>query len=88
MRRYVLAGLVWQQRGQTKRALQLFDRAAKVDKTSAEAAILYGIALEDLGQPGQAANSYREALRRDPSDQRAQQLLWRIEVPADAAEGQ
>jgi tetratricopeptide (TPR) repeat protein len=85
---YVLAGLVWQQRGQTKRALQLFDRAAKVDKTSAEAAILYGIALEDLGQPGQAANSYREALRRDPSDQRAQQLLWRIEVPADAAEGQ
>ena len=85
---YVLAGLVWQQRGHTKRAIQLFERAAKADDTSADAAILYGIALEDLGRPRAAANSYRKALRRDPSDQRAQQLLWRIEEPANAAQGE
>lgn len=83
---YLLAGLVWQQRGSTKRAIKFFKLAAEADKTNPESAILHGIALEDLGRPREAANSYREALRRDPSDQRAQQLLWHIKEPTGATQ--
>ncbi len=81
---WVMAGLVWQKRGRTDRALGHFKRGANADKTNAEAAILHGLALEDLGRPEAAAKSYRVALTRDPQDARARQLLARVERPGPA----
>ena len=77
---YVLAGLVWQKRGNTKRALELFQSAARADKTSAKPAILQGITLEETGKLAAAAQAYREALRREPNDSRARKLLASVEA--------
>ena len=72
---YLVAGLVWQKRGQHDRALQLFDRAAQVAPDNADALILRGISLQKSGNVAAAADAYSEALRRQPTDSRAKQLL-------------
>ena len=75
---FLLAGMVWQKRGQSHRALKLFEQAVKVDRSNANAVILQGIVLEDMGRWREAAEAYREALRRQPDDPRAQELLTRL----------
>jgi protein O-GlcNAc transferase len=77
---YLMAGMVWQKRGNSKRALELFQAAAKADRTSAKPAMLQGIALEQDGQLAAAAEAYREALRREPNDARARKLLAGVEA--------
>ena len=77
---YMLAGMVWQKRGNSKRALELFQVAARADITNAKPALLQGITLEQAGQFTAAAEAYREALRRDPNDPRARKLLEGVEA--------
>lgn len=77
---YLFAGLVWHRRGESLRAIPLFETAARFDRGSAEPAILHGIALETSGLGEAAAAAYREALRRQPGDPRATQLLARVEI--------
>jgi len=76
---YLLAGLVWQKRERPHEALQMFDAAADAAPTNATPVILRGIALQQSDRLAAAAEAYREALRRDPNDPRAAQLLSRLE---------
>lgn len=71
---YLLAGMVWQQRDRDAEALRMFDRAARLAPKRADPLILRGITLQRSGQPG-AAEAYAEALKRQPTDDRAQGLL-------------
>jgi tetratricopeptide (TPR) repeat protein len=71
---YLLAGLVWQERGRLDEALRLFDRAAALSG-DAGPVILRGIALEKAGRRQAAAEAYADALRRNPQDERARRLL-------------
>ena len=81
---YLLAGLVWQKRERPHEALQMFDAAADAAPTNATPVILRGITLERSGRQAAAAEAYREALKRDPSDPRATDLLARLERRASA----
>ena len=72
---YLLAGMVWQKRGNLNNALQMFDRAAQAAPTSTEPLILRGLSLQKAGRNAAAAEAYNEALRRQPDDARAVQLL-------------
>lgn len=72
---YLLAGMVWQKRGNLNNALQMFDRAAQAAPTSTEPLILRGLSLQKAGRHAAAAEAYTEALRRQPDDARAVQLL-------------
>jgi len=81
---YLLAGLVWQKRERPHEALQMFDAAAEAAPTNATPVILRGIALQQSDRLAAAAEAYREALKRDPSDPRAAQLLARLERGANA----
>lgn len=77
---FVLAGLVWQGRGETDQAIRLFDRAAELSPTATEPMILRGIALQRAGRKDAAAAAYAEALRRQPDDTRARELLASVSV--------
>ncbi|MCE9590966.1 MAG: tetratricopeptide repeat protein [Planctomycetes bacterium] len=72
---YVLAGLALQKRDRLDEALRMFDRAAEVAPNSAEPVLLRGMALQHAGRNKDAVQAYTEALRREPKDTRAQQLL-------------
>ena len=72
---YLLAGLVWQKRENLNNSLQMFDRAAQAAPTSTEPLILRGLSLQKAGRHAAAAEAFSEALRRQPSDNRARQLL-------------
>ena len=80
---YLMAGLVWQRRGETERALQLFDRAAELDPFAARPVVMRGLALQKAGRWAAAREAYAEALRRDPSDPR----LARLHAGAASAAG-
>lgn len=75
---YIIAAVVMQKRGQLDQAIRLFDRAAALSPKSTEPVILQGIALEKSGQKTAAASAYNEALRRDPDDVQAKNLLERL----------
>jgi tetratricopeptide (TPR) repeat protein len=72
---YLLAGMVWQRRGNLNNALKMFDRAAKAAPTSTEPLILRGLSLQKAGRHAAAAQAYKQALKRQPQDTRAIQLL-------------
>jgi tetratricopeptide (TPR) repeat protein len=78
---FLLAGLVWQQRGRLDEAISMFDQAATLSPTKTYAVILRGIALERAGRRDAAAAAYAEALRRQPDDPRAQHLLAAVRQP-------
>ncbi|GAB4192733.1 MAG: hypothetical protein Kow00105_06790 [Phycisphaeraceae bacterium] len=75
---YLLAGMVWQKRGNLNNALDMFDRAAQAAPTSSEPLILRGLSLQKSGRHAAAAKAYEEALRRQPNDTRAAQLLMAV----------
>jgi tetratricopeptide (TPR) repeat protein len=75
---YIIAALVWQKRGRYDQAVRLFDRAASLSPTNVDPVILRGIAQEHAGNKAAAASSYQEALRLDPKDIRAKNLLERL----------
>ncbi|MEM6392900.1 MAG: tetratricopeptide repeat protein [Planctomycetota bacterium] len=77
---YLLAGMVWQHRGNDVNALRMFDRAAELDTDDATALVLRGVVLQRSGKPEAAALAYREALQRQPADPRAKRLLASVEV--------
>jgi tetratricopeptide (TPR) repeat protein len=72
---YLIAGIVWQKRGEVDKALSNFDRAAQLAPTEVDAVILRGITLEQAGRKTAAAAAYAEAQRRRPTDPRAARLL-------------
>lgn len=72
---YLLAGLIWQKRGNLEEALRNFDRAAELAPQNNEAVILRGITLQRAGRSAAASAAYAEAVRRVPTDARAQELL-------------
>jgi tetratricopeptide (TPR) repeat protein len=80
-RGYLLAGLVYQKRGQLDQALSSFDRAAELSPQASRPVILRGITLEQAGLRADAAKAYAEALRRQPDDPRAKQLLAHVSAP-------
>jgi len=80
---YLLAGLVWQNRRNTEQALKLFDRAASLAPGQTEPLIMRGITLQRAGRKDAAAKAYEEALRRQPNDQRAQELLNKLMARAE-----
>ncbi|MEM6553142.1 MAG: tetratricopeptide repeat protein [Planctomycetota bacterium] len=77
---YLLAGMVWQHRGNDVNALRMFDRAAELDVDDATPLVLRGVVLQRSGKPEAAALAYREALQRQPADPRAKRLLASVEV--------
>lgn len=72
---YLLAGMVWQNRGNLNNALQMFDRASQAAPTSTEPLILRGLSLQKAGRNTAAIEAFKEALKRQPDDPRARQLL-------------
>ncbi len=74
----LLSGVVFQKRGNLERAIALFDKAAQLAPDITAPIILRGLALESAGRRDEAAGAYREALRRQPDDAQAQQLLTRV----------
>jgi len=80
---YTLCGLVWQKREMADRALEMFDRAAKLAPDKAEPLILRGITLQRDGRTAEAAAAYAEALRRQPDDARARRLLVAVTATAE-----
>lgn len=76
---YLLAGMVLQKRGQLDESLRMFDRAAELSPADAAPLIMRGISLERAGRKTAAADAYREALRRNPGDARAQKLLGNVD---------
>ncbi len=78
---YLLAGMVWHKRGRLDHALSMFDRAAKQAKDRSEPLIMRGLSLQSAGRIAAARDAYREALQRNPHDQRAQQLLKALNAP-------
>ena len=81
---YVLAGLVWQKRGNLDEALRQFDRAAEMARGDAAPLILRGLALQKAGKAAAAAEAYRRALDRQPDDPRVRRLLESV-ASADAS---
>lgn len=76
---YLLAGMSLQKRGALDESLRMFDRAAELSPSNAAPLILRGISLERAGRKTAAAEAYREALRRQPEDTRAQKLLSNVQ---------
>ncbi len=72
---YLLAGMVWQKRGNLKNALDMFDRASAAAPASTEPLILRGLTLQKAGRFAAAAEAYQQALKRQPDDARAAKLL-------------
>jgi len=80
----MLAGLVWQKRKETDKALSHFDRASQLAPGETQAMILRGITLEQAGRFDAARVAYQDALKRNPEDERAKKLLAQINRGADA----
>ncbi len=72
---YLLMGMVWQKRHRIDDALRMFDRSAELAPDNAVPLILRGIALEKAGRREAAVAAYRQALARQPGDERAARLL-------------
>ncbi|QQE13276.1 tetratricopeptide repeat protein [Planctomycetota bacterium] len=79
---YLLAGMVWQKRDHLENALKNFDRAAELAPNDAVPCILRGLSLQKSGRTSAAIAAYEEALRREPSDDRASKLLQTL-VPTN-----
>ncbi|MEM6755769.1 MAG: tetratricopeptide repeat protein [Planctomycetota bacterium] len=74
-RGYMLAGLALKEQSRWEEAVEYFDRAAELSPNAAAPLILRGISLQNAGKSAAAGDAYREALRRQPEDQRAARLL-------------
>ena len=75
---FLLAGVVWSKQGEVEKAIEMFDQAADLAPDYSTPVLLRGITLEREGQLAEAAEAYIEALRRQPDDERAQQLLSKV----------
>ncbi len=71
---YLMAGLVWQRRGETRDALHLFDRAAELDPLAATPVLMRGLTLQKEGRWAAARDAYAAAMERDPADARIPRL--------------
>ncbi|HCD32176.1 MAG TPA: hypothetical protein DER01_07180 [Phycisphaerales bacterium] len=56
----------------------MFNKAMSLMPQSSEPAILLGLSLQQSGKLEAAAQAYAEAIRRQPEDLRARQLLERL----------
>jgi len=72
---YLLRGMAQMRAGHHAKALPWFDRAASLATQSASPLIMKGMTLEQLGRRDEAAGAYRQALKIQPDDSRAQRLL-------------
>jgi Flp pilus assembly protein TadD len=64
-------------------AMEMFDQAAHLAPEDASPLLLRGITLERQGLLADAAEAYSEALRRQPDDRRAQQLLAKVSAQVE-----
>jgi tetratricopeptide (TPR) repeat protein len=71
---HVLRGLLARRMGDNNEALRAFQHAVSLDESS-ESLVLLGMTQQDLRMIEQARESYRAALRRNPNDAAAAQLL-------------
>jgi tetratricopeptide (TPR) repeat protein len=78
---YLLVGLFAQHAGRVDQAVRQFERAAELAPESALPHILKGVAQEQQGNRAAASKSYAAALKINPKDQRARQLLAGLDVP-------
>lgn len=78
---FLMAGLVWQRRGEIGDALHLFDRAADLDPLSPMPSLLRGLALQGEGRWAAARDAFADARTRAPGDER----IRRLHVAAAAA---
>ncbi len=76
---YMIAGIAFQKRKETDKALSNFDRAARLLPNDSEPLIMRGLTLEQAGRFEAAAAAYAEAQRRRPDDDRAAKLLATVE---------
>ena len=76
---YMIAGIAFQKRKETDKALSSFDRAAQLSPNDSEPLIMRGLTLEQAGRFEAAAAAYAEAQRRRPEDARARKLLVQVE---------
>lgn len=77
---YLLAAMVWQTRDNPQQALAYLDLAVQLDSSNTTAWVLRGLAQEATKQDRAAADSYKQALKVDPQDRRAERLLNRITI--------
>ncbi len=77
---YLLIGLVMHRRGLIHKALKMYGKAAQAaaDEHKSQSLIMRGLALEHVGKSDAAIESYRAALRFEPGNERARQLLDRL----------
>ncbi len=80
---FLLAGVVLSKTNNFDRALGMFNQAAKLAPGNSTPVLLRGVTLEREGRLQEAAQSYAEALRRQPDDRRAQQLLAKIAAQSE-----
>jgi tetratricopeptide (TPR) repeat protein len=81
---WVNLGLLERQAGRVDAALTAFERAAGAKADAFEGPYLLAETLAGIGRRQDAARWAEEAVRRNPSDPRAQQLLQRIQRAAAA----
>jgi tetratricopeptide (TPR) repeat protein len=81
---YLMAGMVWQKRGELADALRLFDHAAKLVPNDTTPLLMRGLALQKAGNPAAAMRAYEQAVERNPDDRRAQRLLAALQTKDQA----
>ncbi|MAE62992.1 MAG: hypothetical protein CMJ18_01865 [Phycisphaeraceae bacterium] len=75
---YLVSGMVWQKRGRYAEALRMYEKAERVAPDNGMPSLLRGVALQAAGKTEAASEAYREALRRQPTNRRAQELLAQV----------
>ncbi len=83
---YLLAGVVWSKQGEVELALEMLDKAAQLAPENPTPVLLRGVTLERSDRMAEAADAYAEALRRNPGDSRARQLLAKVAAQAEQHE--
>jgi len=76
---YVMQGLHYRREGNLEHARISFQRAAQIQPAS-ETLVMLGLVQRDLNQPGAARQSFAEAVKQNPSDATATQLLAEVET--------
>ena len=77
---YLLAGMVWQGRGQLSKALKMFNKATTLAPQDVTASIMQGLVLQKAGRLQAAADAYRRALGNRPDDPRILKLLAQVDT--------
>lgn len=67
---YLNRGIAWHHLGETRRAIEDYDRTLTLDSNLADAYFGRGVAWIDLGEPRRAIEDYDQAIALNPDDAR------------------